>query len=294
MRARYGVVLFAALALILLLSPAAFAAEDGTWTWLSSNEKYSKFFSPSSVRVTYRLTPPGTGKSAATEMEADIKTTFSYAGAQETIRNYKIEHVIQDPAQLSYAIAHVRVSPQSRTLRYLSETFYDAAGHVLWSKGKGKEKEMNSQQFDEEFYAAIVDIEFRQGELNRLRADDRWIVLWSDESSTGIKTQVSADTSTMRRMRDNLIFWAWTEVRDASGDVIEIKFDKRAVNLPQGTQRLITGRYWSPKSGWQTFDDGDEGAYRMIGRGTPEEKGLVRLRAFAKGYSTWVNRYQVE
>ena len=187
----------------------------------------------------------------------------------------------------------MRVSPQNRTLQYLGETFYDKAGKVLWSKGKGTEKEMNSQQFDEEFYAAIIDTVFHQGEMKRLRADDRWIVLWSDENAKGVKTQVTADTSTMRRMRDNLIFWAWTEVRDADGKAVEIKFDKRAVNLPQGTERIVTGRYWTPAGGWQALDDGYEGAYRMITRGAPEERGLIRLRAFANGYSTWVTRYQI-
>ena len=229
----------------------------------------------------------------ATAIDAEIKTSFSYEGAEETIHNYKIEHVIPDPSQLAYSAAQVRVVPQSRTLQYLSETFYDRAGKVLWSKGEGREKEMNSQQFDEEFYAAIVDTVFHRGEMQRLRADDRWIMLWSEETPTGIKTQVTADTSTMRRLHDNLIFWAWTEVRDASGKAIEIKFDKRAVNLPQGTERIVTGRYWSPQEGWQTLDDGYEGAYRMINRDAPEERGLVRLRAFADGYSTWVTRYQV-
>ena len=217
----------------------------------------------------------------------------SYEGAEETIRNYKIGHVITSPSQLSYAIAQVRVVPQTRLLQYIGETFYDAAGNVLWSKGGGSEKEMNSQQFDEEFYAAIVDMVFHQGEMNRLRADDRWILLWTDETVSGIKTQVTADTSTMRRTGDNLVFWAWTEVRDADGKAVEIKFDKRAVNLPQGTERIVTGRYWSPSDGWQPLDDGYEGAYRMIVREAPEGRGLIRLRAFADGYSTWVNRYQV-
>ena len=167
-------------------------------------------------------------------------------------------------------------------------------GNVLWSKGEGTEKEMNSQQFDEEFYAAIIDTVFHRGELERMRADDRWILLWSEEALSGIKTQVTADTSTMRRMGDNLIFWAWTEVRDAAGKAVEIKFDKRAVNLPQGTERIVTGRYWSPADGWQPLDDGYEGAYRMIARNAPEERGLIRLRAFANGYSTWVTRYQLK
>ena len=288
---RYGTRLLLMLLCLIVSCPAASAAEGQTWTWLSSNDKYSKFYAPASVRVTQST---GTADRTATEITAQIKTAFSYEGAAETIRNYKIEHVIPNPAQLSYAVAEVRIVPQSRTLQYISETFYDAAGTVLWSKGKGAEKEMNSQQFDEEFYAALIDTVFHQGELKRLRADDRWILLWSDESAAGLKTQVTADTSTMRRVRDNLIFWAWTEVRDAQGKAVEIKFDKRAVNLPQGTERIITGKYWSREDGWQPLDDGYEGAYRMIVRDAPEERGLIRLRAFAEGYTMWVTRYQIQ
>ena len=290
---RYGTGMLLSLLFLLLLCPAAFADDGRAWTWLSSNDKYSKFYAPASVRVTQSVMPTGKKEAVATELTADIRTSFSYEGAEETIRNYKIGHVITSPSQLSYAIAQVRVVPQTRLLQYVGETFYDAAGNVLWSKGVGTEKEMNSQQFDEEFYAAIVDMVFHQGEMNRLRADDRWILLWTDETASGIKTQVTADTSTMRRMGDNLVFWAWTEVRDADGKAVEIKFDKRAVNLPQGTERIVTGRYWSPSDGWQPLDDGYEGAYRMIVREAPEGRGLIRLRAFADGYSTWVNRYQV-
>ena len=290
---RYGTGMLLSLLFLLLLCPAAFADDGRTWTWLSSNDKYSKFYAPASVRVTQSVMPTGKKEAVATELTADIRTSFSYEGAEETIRNYKIGHVITSPSQLSYAIAQVRVVPQTRLLQYVGETFYDAAGNVLWSKGVGTEKEMNSQQFDEEFYAAIVDMVFHQGEMNRLRADDRWILLWTDETVSGIKTQVTADTSTMRRMGDNLVFWAWTEVRDADGKAVEIKFDKRAVNLPQGTERIVTGRYWSPSDGWQPLDDGYDGAYRMIVREAPEGRGLIRLRAFADGYSTWVNRYQV-
>lgn len=293
-RIRYGAGLLLTFLCLLVLCPVTFAEEGRAWTWLSSNDKYSKFYDPASVRVTQRLASSAGGQGIPSELVGGIKTTFSYEGAEETIRNYKIGHVIPNSSQLSYSVAQVRVSPQKRSLQYISETFYDAAGNVLWSKGEGTEKEMNSQQFDEEFYAALVDTVFRQGEMDRLRADDRWIILWSDETASGVKTQVTADTSTMRRVRDNLIFWAWTEVRDAKGKAIEIKFDKRAVNLPQGTERIVTGKYWSPMDGWQPLDDGYEGAYRMIARDTPEARGLVRLRAFADGYSTWVKRYQAQ
>jgi hypothetical protein len=32
----------------------------------------------------------------------------------------------------------------------------------------------------------------------------------------------------------------------------------------------------------------------MIAKSTPEERGLMRLRAFADGYGTWVNRYRID
>ena len=165
-----GVRLLLTFLFLLTLCPTAFAEDGRAWTWLSSNEKYSKFYAPASVRVTKSVTPAGKTQAVATEITADIKTAFSYEGAEETIRNYKIGHVIANPSQLSYTVAQVRVVPQSRLLQYLGETFYDAAGNVLWSKGMGTEKEMNSQQFDEEFYASIVDIVFRRGEMERLRA----------------------------------------------------------------------------------------------------------------------------
>lgn len=289
---RYGVSFITTLFFLLVLCPAALAAEY-TWTFVSASDKYSKFYAPASVRVLQQIMPASGVSSVATEIAAEIKTTLSYAGAEETIRNYQIEHVIEDPGQLAYTIAAVRVVPQQRTLQYISETFYDAAGNVLWSKAEGREKEMNSQQFDEEFYAVIVDAVFHQGEFDRMHADDRWILLWSDESSGGMRTQVTADTSTMRRMGDNLIFWAWTEVRDADGKAIEIKFDKRAVNLPQGTERMVTGKYWTPAEGWHPLEDAYEGSYRMIRSESSEGRGLIRLRAFADGYATWVNRYQL-
>ena len=289
---RYGVSFITSLFFLLVLCPAALAAEY-TWTFVSASDKYSKFYAPASVRVLQQIMPASGTSSVATEIAAEIKTTLSYAGAEETIRNYQIEHVIEDPGQLAYTIAAVRVVPQQRTLQYISETFYDAAGNVLWSKAEGREKEMNSQQFDEEFYAVIVDAVFHQGEFDRMHADDRWILLWSDESSGGMRTQVTADTSTMRRMGDNLIFWAWTEVRDADGKAIEIKFDKRAVNLPQGTERMVTGKYWTPAEDWHPLEDAYEGSYRMIRSESSEGRGLIRLRAFADGYATWVNRYQL-
>lgn len=261
------------------------------WYWLSSDDKYSKFFDITSV-VTIRSVNTSHGK-VPTCIQAWTKTGYSPGGAKETIDSYDINAVIPDPTKLAYSYAQVEVNPQNRTIQYLEEDFYDAQGKILYSRKDGRVKEVNSQEFDEAFYNAVVDAVFKQGEMKRAAAGDRWIVLWKDVSN-GIGTKVTADTTTMRMEGQNLIVWEWEEVTDANGNVLEIKFMKKAVNLPQGTERFVRGEYWSSRTGWQEMGDEYEGAYRMISEKAPEYKGLERLRAFATGYSTWVNRYSLD
>ena len=287
----FAVMLLSILVLVATHSAVFAAYSNSNWAWLTADEKYSKHFAPATVKVVKSVrTERGI---IATEITADIKTSLSYAGAESTIREYELEHLI-NPSQLSYTVATV-IIPQRRTLRYMSETFYDKNDKVLWSKGSGKEKEMNSLEFDEDFYNAIVDKVFQLGESKRAKADDRWIELWSHKNSDGISTVVTADTTTMRMSGESLVFWSWTEKRDKTGKNIETLFEKRAVNLKHGSESIVKGRRWKPGGGgWQSMGDELDGAYRMIGKEKPAYKGLERLRAYANGYSMWVNRYSTK
>ena len=268
-------------------------SEAASWYWLSSDSKYSKFFDTSSVKVVNSVkTAKG---EIPTAIEAWIKTGFSYAGAAETINAYELKSIIPNPATLSYSLALVRINPQDRTIKYVKENFYDSKDNVIWSKvnEKAREKEINSREFDEEYYCAIVDEVFRHGEGTRRIASDRWIPLWNYEDNNGMKVSSIADTTTFRQKGDNLFFWEWQEAKDSKGNVLEIKFLKKVLNLPQGSVRILQARYWSPNTKWQDMGDQLDGSYHMIESDTPSYKGLVKLRAFAKGYSTWVHRYQL-
>ena len=271
------------------------ASKKGTdWYYLSADDKYGKFFEPDSVKVVKKVTTAD-GKEIPTEIEAWTKTTYTYEGAELTIENYDIKSLLPDPSMLAYSIALLRINPQNRTIQYAREDFYDSNGRVTWSTTDEKIKEINVQSFDEVFYAAIVDEVFRQGEMNRKNAKDRWIDLWQATDDDGNTTTVTADTTTMRLKGSNLILWEWQETKNSAGKVVEIKFMKKAVNLSQGTEKISAGDVWTPQSaGWSTIKDEYGGAYRMIHGDAPEYKGLVRLRAFAKGYSTWVNRYSID
>lgn len=273
--------------------PEAAAQEADGWYWLASDNKYSKYFDPSTVKV-LKSSKREDGREIATEIEAWTKTTYSYDGAAETINNYDIKSLLPDPARLKYSLALLKINPQNRTIQYAREDFYDAYNRVIWSKAEGRIKEINSQSFDEDFYCAIVDEVFRLGERERKAAPDRWIDLCKIINRDGSITTITADTTTMRLKGSNLIVWEWQDTRDAKGSVLEIRFMKKAVNLPQGTERITNGEMWTPHHGWQELDDENDGAYVMINGDAPEYNGLVRLRAFAKGYAAWVNRYAID
>lgn len=275
--------------------PAASSEKKETeWYFLSADDKYGKFFDPNSVKIVKKVKTEN-GKEIPTEIEAWTKTTYTPEGAVMTINNYEIKSILPNPKMLSYSLALLRINPQNRTIQYAREDFYDANNKVTWSTTDEKIKEINSQSFDEVFYAAIVDEVFRHGEMERKNAQDRWIELWKSTDNEGNTTTVTADTTTMRLKGSNLILWEWQATKNPEGKVVEIRFMKKAVNLSQGTEKISAGEVWTPQGGgWNPLKDENGGAYKMIHGDAPEYKGLVRLRAFAKGYSTWVNRYSIE
>ncbi len=271
------------------------AAAEADWIWISSDSKYSKFFDPSKVQVT-SSTIVANGKTVATSIQAWTKTAYSYEGAAETIQNYGIQAILPNPAKLAYSLALVEINPQNRTIEYVQENFYDQDGNAVWSKIYNPRtiKEINSQAFDEDFYTAIVDQVFRHGETERRTAKDRWITLWTATAADGSSTNAIADTTTMRMKGDNLFYWEWVEEKNAQGTVQEIKFMKKAVNLQQATQKVITCKYWSTAGGWQDLTGELDGLYTAILPDSYGYAGLTRLRAYANGYQYWVNRYSLE
>ena len=269
------------------------AYAETTWYWLFADDRYSKYFDSTSVKVEKKVVT-GDGREIPIEIEAWTKTSYTYEGAAETIKNYGIANILPDPHILSYSVALLRINPQNRTLQYAREDFYNAQNEVIWSKGEGRVKEINSQSFDEDFYCAIVDAVFDFNEAEHKVAEDRWIELYSFTNSNGETVNLTADTTTMRLKGSNLVLWEWETTKNQAGQTLQIRFIKKAVNLTQGTEVVKSGRIWTPTNSWQDLVDENDGAYRMIKSDEPDYKGLVRLRAYVKNHSRWVCRYSLD
>lgn len=260
-----------------------------TWKEISSDGKYDKLYAPASIKKVEET------NGVATVIRASIKTVYSREAAEETVANYELGSALPDPSKLAYSVAEVDISPQHRTIEYVSEQFFDANDNVIWSKvyDPRTEKEINSMSFEEDYFTTIIDAVFYQGEGARCKAADRWISLWQTTAPDGSSTTVLADTSTMRqRGEDSIIYWEWTEEKDVLGQVTEIKFLKKVLNLKQGAQKILKGRSWNAENGWQQL--AATGNYEKIALKSPAAGGLQRMRAYQKGYQYWLNRYRTD
>ena len=274
---------------LMMMFAVGYAANDSAeWYWISSDDKYSKFYAPGKVQVLRSF------GNIAVQISAWTKTTYSPAGAQETLNNYGIKDI--NPGQLAYSLAEVEVNPQNRTLAYLNESFYDKDDNKLWEKvySPVRPKEMNSQEFDEDFYCYIVDSIFSQGENERRKADDRWLQLWQDAPNGGGVVYSMADTSTMRMKGQNIIFWEWQEKKSSASEVESIIFQKKAVNIPMYTEKVIRVMTWNATTGWKDITNTTDGMYHVIEAGTNSEKALKALKVYEGGHESWVKRYSLD
>ena len=262
---------------------------ETVWKDISSDGKYGKMYAPASIKKIEE------SNGIATLIRAQIKATYDLEAAKETIDNYEIADALPDPTLLAYSIAEVIVSPQHRTIEYVSEQFFDENDKVIWSKiyDPRTEKEINSMSFEEDYYTSIVDAVFYQGEAARCKASDRWISLWHTTNADGTSTSVLADTSTMRqRGEDSIIYWEWMEEKDVNGQVKQIKFIKKVLNLSLDSQKILKGRLWTAEKGWQEIKTAS--AYEKIAPDGPMAGGLQRMKAYKKGYQYWLNRYRTD
>ncbi|ORU00902.1 hypothetical protein D081_0350 [Anaerovibrio sp. JC8] len=273
----------------MMMFTVGYAANDSAeWYWISSDDKYSKFYAPDKVQVLRSF------GNIAVQISAWTKTTYSPAGAKETLDNYGISDI--KPEQLAYSLAEVEVNPQNRMLAYIHETFYDQNDQKLWEKQYSpvRPKEMNSQEFDEDFYCYIVDSYFKQGENERRTAGDRWLTLWQDVAGDGDVLYSMADTSTMRLKGQNVIFWEWQEKKKSGGEVDSIIFQKKAVNIPMYTEKVVRVMTWNAKNGWKDITNTTDGMYHAIEKGTNSEKALNALKIYGSTHENWLKRYSLD
>lgn len=282
MRLLKSIICFTILTIFTIFHTQTSFAADNEWYWISSDDKYSKYFSMT------RITTISSQNNIPTCIEDWIKTGYAPGGAAETISNMKLP--IKDPNQLSYSLARIQINPQERTLRYMEEIFYDKDGKALYTLKHAQpiNKDINSQSFDEKFYAMIVDRVFNKGEGGRLISNTRWLGLWNNTSGDS-----SADTATLRQVGNSVFIWIWQENKNADGNVVSIQFMKKEYDIHNLTARTLKYNFWSADTGWiDKTPNLDKNMHSIIPEST-EDVEFKKIRYYANKYSDWATRYQL-
>lgn len=257
------------------------SAADSEWYWITSDDKYSKYFS------TERINVVSSKDGIPACIEDWIKTSYAPGGAAEAISNMKLP--IDDPNNLSYSLALVRMNPQDRTFWYMEEIFYDKDGRALYTLRHSSPiiKDINSQSFDEKFYAMIVDRVFNKGEGGRLIAKDRWLTLWQNSSGTS-----SADTATLRRVGSSAFVWIWQENKNADGETVSINFMKKEYNLSNMTAATLKNNYWGFDTGWVNKTAQLDTSMHAIIPESSEDMEFAKIKQYIAAHPDWAARYQ--
>ncbi|WP_196594173.1 hypothetical protein [Pectinatus sottacetonis] len=265
-------------------------SNETKWIWVYSDSRYGKLYAPSRITVTQRK------NGIPICIEAWIKTTYSAAGAAETVSAMNMSKEIHKASDLRYSLALVEIDPQNRTIKYTREIFYDARGNILTSHvyDKPRLKEINSQSFDENFYDAIVDHVFNEGETQRAKASDRWITLWRNVNAY-TAVSATADTTTIRKHGNDIIIWIWQETRNNTGGQIkEIRFYKKVFNLSTYSYRIAAYSLWTPKNKWQNKTNTLKNDFISIVPDSRNDWEFRSLKKYIGNHPKWVSRYQTE
>lgn len=282
MRLLKSIICLAILTIFTIFHTQTSFVADNEWYWISSDDKYSKYFSMT------RITTISSQNNIPTCIEDWIKTGYAPGGATETISNMKLP--IKDPNQLSYSLARIQVNPQERTLRYMEEIFYDKDGKALYTLKHAQpiNKDINSQSFDEKFYTMIVDRVFNKGEGGRLVSNARWLGLWDNSSGDS-----SADTATLRQVGNSVFVWIWQENKNADGNIISIQFMKKEYDIHTLTARTLKYNFWSADTGWiDKTPNLDKNMHSIIPESS-EDVEFKKIRYYANKYADWATRYQI-
>ena len=265
---------------ILSITLPAFA--ETKWEWICSNNKYSQFFAPETLdqNITSKTITVWT------------KTTYSYEGAEKTIKSYNKDNLITDPSRLSYSMSRIIINPQERKILYLSEVFYDTNGKSLWAEQSNNDwDEITPYSYNEKIFYGILDYVYHRQDLNMVNDDkNRWIPIAYDEKD-GKSSGLWIDKLSIIKYDNYATAWERHITRDSSNKVINKIEVKIRYNFFNNSTKFICISVWEINKGWVVSkNDVNEAPNTVI----PDSQGEYEyntIRDFIKNNSDFIDRY---
>ncbi len=267
-------------------------AATTNWYWYYSNDDITQYVDTNSLKIIRDY------NGNVDRIEAWIKTTYSEAGAQSTIKNYEL---ISTPNinQLSYSMEKVYIKPQSRQIASKQEVFYNPDGVSLWSEDNNdyslKWNTVRPRSSNEREFSIIVDQIFNGGNLMEFEkwktGNDRWVGLSSQQISEESIENTWFDNMSIVLDDNRIYFWLYQE--DIKyGNITEKRYSRWKYDAKSDTLQAIMLSVWEKDKGWTVNDKSIIG---KIESNIPESAGEYwssKVKKYVEENREYINRFQ--
>lgn len=261
------------------------------WYWYYSNDNITQYCDTNSIKIIRDY------NGNIDRIEAWIKTTYSDAGAQSTIRNYGLSST-PNINTLSYSMERVYINPKTREIASKQEVFYSSEGNSLWSEENNnyslRWNTIRPSSPNEREFSVIVDQVFNSGnlvEFEKWKNDtDRWIGLSSQEISKGITKNIWFDNLSILLSNNRIYFWLYDE-RIENGIVIEKNYGRWAYSANTNTLELVTLSSWERGTGWIKDNESLNGKIISIIPDSAGEYWCSEVKKYVDKNRDYINRH---
>ncbi|MBP2659144.1 MAG: hypothetical protein H6Q69_2176 [Firmicutes bacterium] len=282
------------LAIVVLLilgscSQSAFA--EPNWYWYYSSEYITQFCDMNSIKIIRDY------NGNIDKIEAWVKTTYSYEGAQDTIKGYELTSV-PNINQLSYSLEKICIKPQTRKIASKQEVFYNSEGSSLWSN-EHQDYSLNwnivsPNSSNEREFSIIVDEVYNSGKLIEFEkwkdGNGRWIGLSSKNTDEGSVQNTWFDSMSIILDNDRVFFWTFhKDIKD--GITVTKNYNRWVYDINCNTMQLITMSVWEKDRGLILDNKTVTGKASSI---IPESSGeywTSTIKKYINDNRDYINRY---
>lgn len=274
---------FLLVSLFIFSHSIAFA--EFNWAWVCSDRYYSHFYDPDTVTINKA------SNGSILSIELWRKTTFSYAGAENTIKESNKTQEFPDPSQLAYAVQRIKINPQWKKITYFNITYYNSNKEILWSEEKEDEYELEPYFYDEKFFYRIADIFLHTTDTEMISSKDRWITVEYLKYSNGNYITAFLDVMTITHPGNSYYGWVYTIVYNSDGNAIEAFKEKKLYDLEDNSVTLVKESRWVYGEGWVMYQKNLHNYPKKYSPGSFGEYEIQQLKEFVKNNKEYILRY---
>lgn len=269
----------------LLLLPLKSAHAAPEWTWVCSNNYHTHFYTTDGMEIKKGET------GEIIRLDLWRKTTYNYAGAQGELEDYKELSKLTTPSQLSYSIQRVELYLQSREIRFVRTSFYDAENRLIYSvNNDSREMEIEPLYFEEDFFCKMRDIYYGTHDDDYRKSEERWLRIGGVKYSDNSYAIADIDTMSIRKWGNEYRAWKVICEYDANKKLKSTMKIKTVYDFRDGTMADIKMSVWTPNDGVIQTQKHIKPDYAKPIPGTIGANEFKLLKEYIETHKDFINR----